>query len=127
VALEAELRARDAWWSGVAVGVVAACLLVLGLRECSWEPGAFVYVKFLVGVAEVRLDGFGGDEQGLGDLSRAESTGGHAGDAGFGRGERIAAALQQAAWSRSAGPQFLVRAVSERDGAASLGEYEPLA
>ena len=92
-----------------------------------WKLGAGVYVEFLVGVAEVRFDGFGGDEQRLGDLGGGESLRGHVGDAGFGGGERVAAGEHRPSWARSGSQQFVASAVAERVRPALVSQGEALA
>jgi len=91
------------------------------------EVGASVDIEFLVGVAEMCLDGLWGDEQRLSDLRGAASFGGHVGDAGLGGGQGVAAGACGPAGARPCRQQLLAGAFGEDWCPTVVGQVEPFA
>jgi hypothetical protein len=80
--------------------------------------------ELAVSIAEVHLDRFHGDEQGLGDLGIRGAAGGSFRDASFARGERGDAASRGAGDADAACGEFFARSSADGDRAALVGEGE---
>lgn len=78
-------------------------------------------------MAEMCLDRFRGDEQGVCDLRRAALLSGHVRDAGLGGCERVSAAKSVPARTGSGRKQFVVGFRRKHATPTSVGEIQPFA